>query len=253
MSGSPENTAREARRDLSLGADGPVSDLLQRIEIGDGVNVVLAKLPEGGLAGAYTRERDVPFILVNSREPVVRQRFTLAHEYGHHRLGHGSVCDERIWWGAADPWEAGANRFAAEFLVPVAGVDLWFQAEQPDNVDLEMLVRLANSFGVSCETALWRIKAARRVTGPAADRLKRRLDAREHHGLRSELGLSAIVDTISMSQGLEVRVPSRMSSDVVKALEFGIITREQAAEKLRLTASQLDSALEDRSRAQEDE
>ena len=253
MSGSPENAAREARRDLSLGADGPVSDLLQRIEIGDGVNVVLAKLPEGALAGAYTRERDVPFILVNSREPVVRQRFTLAHEYGHHRLGHGSVCDERIWWGATDAREVAANRFAAEFLVPVAGVDLWFQAEQPDSVGLETLVRLANSFGVSCETALWRIKAARRMSASAADRLKRRLDAHEHHGLRSELGLSAIVDTISMSQGLEVRVPSRMSSDVVKALEFGIITREQAAEKLRLTVSQLDIALEDRSRAQEDE
>jgi hypothetical protein len=91
------------------------------------------------------------------------------------------------------------------------------------------------------------------MSASAADRLKKRLDAHEHHGLRSELRLSVIVDTISMSQGLEVRVPSRMAGDVLKALEFGIITREQAAEKLRLTASQLDIALEDRSRTQEDE
>src|SRR5665647_2983906 len=95
--------AREARRDLSLGDDGPVPDLLQRIETCAGVDVVLARLPEGGPAGAYTQERDAQFILVNSREPVVRQRFTLAHEYGHHRLGHGDVYDERIWWGATDP------------------------------------------------------------------------------------------------------------------------------------------------------
>lgn len=253
MSLSPENAAREARRSISVGADGPVSDVLQRIETGDGVNVVLARLPEGGPAGAYARERELPFILVNSREPVVRQRFTLAHEYGHHRLGHGDAYDARIWWGDTDPREVAANRFAAEFLVPVAGVDLWFQAVQPDAVGLETLVRLSNSFGVSCETALWRIRAARRIAASAADRLKRRLDAHEHHGLRRELGLSEIVDTISMSQGLEVRVPSRMSSDVIKALEFGIITREQAAEKLRLTVSQMDIALEDRSRAQEDE
>jgi len=249
---SPENAAREARRDLSLGADGPVSDLLQRIENG-GVNVVLARLPEGGPAGAYTQERDVPFILVNSCEPVVRQRFTLAHEYGHHRLGHGNVCDERIWWGATDPMEAAANRFAAEFLVPVAGVDLWFQAERPGSVGLETLVRLANVFGVSCEAALWRAKAAGRVTAPAAERLKKRLEAHEHHGLRVQLGLSEIVDTISDSSRLEVRVPARMSGNVFKALEFGIITREQATQKLRITAAQLQGELERRTREPEDE
>lgn len=239
MSLSPEKAAREARRDLSLGDDGPVPDLLQRIETGAGIDVVLARLPEGGPAGAYTRERDAQFILVNSREPVVRQRFTLAHEYGHHCLDHGDVYDERIWWGATDPREAAANRFAAEFLVPIAGVDLWFQAEQPDSVGLETLVRLANSFGVSCETALWRAKAAGRVAAPAADRLRRRLDAQEHHGLRAQLGLSEIVDTISSAQGLEVRVPARMSSNVLKALEFGIITQDQAAKKLRISVAQL--------------
>jgi Zn-dependent peptidase ImmA (M78 family) len=195
----------------------------------------------------------VPFILVNSREPVVRQRFTLAHEYGHHRLGHGSVCDERIWWGATDPREAAANRFAAEFLVPVAGVDLWFHAERPHPVGVETLVRLATAFGVSCEVALWRAKAAGRVTATAADRLKKRLEANEHHGLRSRLGLSEIVDTISASQNLEVRVPARMSGNVLKALEFGIITADQAAEKLHMTTAQLQAELERRSRALDDE
>ena len=77
-------------------------------------DVVLARLPEGGPAGASTRERDAQFILVNSRAPVVRRRFTLAHEYGHHCLGHGAAYDERIWWGASDPREAAANGFAGE-------------------------------------------------------------------------------------------------------------------------------------------
>jgi hypothetical protein len=106
---------------------------------------------------------------------------------------------------------------------------------------------------VSCEAALWRAKAADRVTAPAAERLKKRLEAHEHHGLRVQLGLSEIVDTISDSSRLEVRVPARMSGNVFKALEYGIITREQAAEKLRITAAQLQGELERRTREPEDE
>jgi Zn-dependent peptidase ImmA (M78 family) len=249
---SPETAAREARRDLSLGENGPVPDILQRIESGAGVNVVLARLPEGGPAGAYTRERGVAFILVNATEPVVRQRFTLAHEFGHHRLGHGDVLDQTIWWGATDPKEAAANRFAAEFLVPVAGVDLWFQSCRPTSMGLETLVRLANAFGVSCETALWRAKAAKRVDAAAADQLKHRLDSREHHGLRALLGLSEIVDTLSCARATEVRVPERMTANVIRALHHDIITEAQAAQRLRLSLGELQSEL-DRRRGDQEE
>jgi len=243
---SPETAAREARRDLSLGDDGPVPDILQRVESGAGVNVVLATLPEGGPAGAYTQERGVPFILVNAVEPVVRQRFTLAHEFGHHRLGHGDVLDQTISWGVTAPVEVAANRFAAEFLVPVAAVDLWFQSSRPASFGLETLVRLANAFGVSCETALWRAKAAKRVAPEDADKLKRRLDAKEHHGLRARLGLSAIVDTLSCAQGLEVRVPERMMANVLLALQHDIITEAQAAKRLRLPLTTLRSEIDRR-------
>lgn len=239
MAASPETAAREARRDLSLGDEGPVPDILQRVESGAGVNVVLATLPEGGPAGAYTQERGVPFILVNTTEPVVRQRFTLAHEFGHHRLGHGDVLDQTISWGATAPREIAANRFAAEFLVPLAAVDLWFQSCQPSSFGLETLVRLANAFGVSCETALWRAKATGRITADDADKLKRRLDAREHHGLRARLGLSEIVDTLSSARGLEVRLPERMVTNVLLALQHDIITEAQAARRLRLSLTDL--------------
>ncbi len=195
---------------------------------------MLARLPEGGPAGAYTQERGVPFILVNATEPVVRQRFTLAHEFGHHRLGHGDVLDQTISWGVTAPKEVAANRFAAEFLVPVAAVDLWFQSCRPASFGLETLVRLANAFGVSCETAVWRAKAAKRVAPADADKLKRRLDAQEHHGLRARLGLSEIVDTLSCARGLEVRVPERMMANVLLALQHDIITEAQAAKRLRL-------------------
>ena len=253
MSSLPDLEALQARRDLSLGTDGPVPDVLQRLEQDGGVNVVVARLPEGGPAGAYTVERDVPFIHVNSSEPVVRQRFTLAHEFGHHRLQHGDALDERVWWGATDPKEVAANQFAAEFLVPVAAVNLWFQARSPEAVDLETLVRLAGAFGVSCETALWRLVAARRLDQRSADRIKKRLDAHEHWGLRTRMGLSEMTDTLSSVQHLGVRVPARMTDDVIKALDFGIIARDLAARRLRVSVTELDAIATRRKRADQDE
>lgn len=238
MALSPEASARQARRDLSLGSEGPVPDILQRLEEDAVVNVVVAQLGEGP-DGAYTVERDVPFILVNSSPPVVRQRFTLAHEFGHHCLHHGDVLDEHVRWDATDPKEVAANKFAAEFLLPIAAVNLWFESQWSPSVELATLVRLANAFAISCETALWRVRAAGRINERDADRMKVRIDAHEHWGMRSQLGLAEIVDTLSSVQELQVRVPARMTDDVLKALEFGIIDRGVAAQRLRIPVEKL--------------
>jgi len=244
LSDSPEAAARQARHDLALGPEGPVPDVLQLLERDAGVAVVVARLPEGGPAGAYTVERGTPFILVNAADPVVRQRFTLAHEFGHHRLHHGDVLDERIVWDATDPKEMAANAFAAEFLVPVAAVSLWFEAHEQPEVDLGILVRLANDFGVSCEVALWRAKSAGRVKTSAASRLKLRLADRDHWGLRRELGLRSFVDTLSSLGEMAVRVPAQMVNDVLRARDAGVIDSETAARRLRITPAQLDALTE---------
>jgi Zn-dependent peptidase ImmA (M78 family) len=236
---SPDAAARQARHDLALGREGPVPDILRSLEHDAGVAVVVARLAEGGPAGAYTVERGRPFILLNSSEPVVRQRFTLAHEFGHHCLHHGDMLDERIAWDATDPKEAAANAFAAEFLVPVAALNLWFEAHVPATIDLGVLVRLANDFGVSCEAALWRSKAAGRVSSPDADRLKARLDSREHWGLRRDLGLGPIVDTLASIQAMPVRVPEAMVGNVLEAVKAGVVDPEVAAERLRISVQQV--------------
>ena len=250
MAQSPEASARQARRELSLGSEGPVPDILQRLEEDAFVNVVVAQLAEGP-DGAYTVERDVPFILVNSSRPVVRQRFTLAHEFGHHRLHHGDVLDEHVRWDATDPKEVAANKFAAEFLLPIAAVNLWFESRQPLSVELATLVRLASAFGISCETALWRVRAASRISQRDADRMKKRIDAHEHWGMRTQLGLAETVDTLSSVQDLRVRVPATMTDDVLKALRFGIIDRDVAAERLRLSPEKLGEIADRREREDE--
>jgi Zn-dependent peptidase ImmA (M78 family) len=169
----------------------------------------------------------------------VRQRFTLAHEFGHHRLHHGDVLDEHVRWDATDPKEVAANKFAAEFLLPIGALNLWFESQQPPGTDLATLARLANAFGISCETALWRVRAAARISQSDADRMKKRIDAHEHWGMRTQLGLAEIVDTLSSVQDLPVRVPARMTDDVLKALEFGIIDRGVAVQRLRISPERL--------------
>jgi Zn-dependent peptidase ImmA (M78 family) len=217
--------------------------VLRLVEEDAGVNVVLAQLAEGAPAGAYALERDVPFILVNSTDAPVRQRFTLAHEFGHHNLGHGSIVDREIHWDSKEPREVAANRFAAEFLAPLQAINLWFDIRGNPAPHLELLVTLANSFGISCEVALWRSKSAGRVTDSAAKVLRSRIDAHDHYGMRSLLRLVEFTDSLSQAGTLNVRVPNRMLGNVLAALEFGIIDRGQAADRLRLTTEQLESVI----------
>ena len=85
--------AREARADLGFTREGPLPDVLAAVEHG-GVHAVVLELPEG-VAGAYVNRPDCPLLFVNGAQARRRQRFTLAHEFGHHRMGHASVVDEQ--------------------------------------------------------------------------------------------------------------------------------------------------------------
>ncbi len=73
----------------------------------------------------------------NPSEPYVRQRFTVAHELGHHFMNHG----ERPRDGVAqfnmynfDPVEVQANRFAAELLMPAATVEFFARNNTTNSV-----------------------------------------------------------------------------------------------------------------------
>ncbi len=47
-----------------------------------------------GLYGAYKRHGGVAGIIINSQHPLTLQRYTAAHEYGHHVLGHDASADD---------------------------------------------------------------------------------------------------------------------------------------------------------------
>ena len=229
-----EQLARAERGRLGLGDTAPVSDLLRVLEQEAGVLVALWQLGEHGLAGLYQLREGVPVILVNSSTHPLRARFTLAHEHGHHRLGHGAAVDRVVDPRSRDRREVEANQFAAELLLPRLGLESWLQSCGDPRVDLEVVVRLANHYAVSCEVALHRLEQTRRVRGPAARALAARIDAGEHRDLAWELGLPELSDTLTRERRLHVRMPAPTRRVVLHALERGLIDAEEAAERLHV-------------------
>jgi Zn-dependent peptidase ImmA (M78 family) len=229
-----EQLARVERERLALGETAPIPDLLSVLEAAGAVHVALCQLGEQGLAGMYQTREGVPVILVNSSTHPVRARFTLAHEYGHHRLGHGAAVDRVIDPRSRERREIDANQFAAELLLPRAGLEGWLHEAGRVQLDLETLVRLANDYGVSCEVALHRLERSRRVRGATRRALQASIDAGDHRDLAWRLGLPELSDTLTRDRRLRFRMPARTRSAVLRALEHGLIDAEGAAERLHV-------------------
>lgn len=232
--------ARDARVRLGLGLEAPLSDAVVVAEDLGGVPVTVLELPSG-LAGLQGRKYDRSFIFVNGVEPPARQRFTLAHEFGHVDLGHAGsvdyvrdVFDDGGGGRARSPAEVQADGFAAEFLVPLAGVRRWLEAvgEPPD--DFETVVRLADYFHVSAEVALYRLQAARRLRRGKVEPLKAQIVEGRHAGLARRLGLGEFEDTLARAHGRLPRFPRATLTHAAQAYERGLLGVEQVARLLEV-------------------
>jgi Zn-dependent peptidase ImmA (M78 family) len=114
---SQEQHAAEAlRHELDLG-----HELVDPFVAADRLGIELIRFPvvDGSLEGMYRPTELGGYIFVNSAAIYVRQRFTAAHELGHHRL-HGTTTFIESTLDTPDDWEA--NRFAEAFLVDPTGV-----------------------------------------------------------------------------------------------------------------------------------
>jgi len=117
----------------------------------------------------YRASGTAPVIGVNSNNPKVRQRFTIAHELGHLTLhqGHDLILERLIRLNfrdatsstASDEEEIEANHFAAELLMPrdflQHGLSILLQGRQLP--DLEVVRRLARRFEVSQSAMEYRL------------------------------------------------------------------------------------------------
>jgi Zn-dependent peptidase ImmA (M78 family) len=161
-------TLEATRLHRDLGIQAKVVRDLGRIDVFDtiarlGVPLMFTRLD--GLLGAYYRE-PTPGVLVTTQRPLSQQRFTAAHELGHHHLGHTpSLDDESILRRAPFDASAGdslqeveAEAFAAAFLLPRWLLD--WHCERQDWMDADLqdparIYQLALRVGTSYEATVW--------------------------------------------------------------------------------------------------
>lgn len=251
MSASPSQQGQNARRALGLGDADPIRDVLRLIDEhpSAGVPVAVVPLPDG-VAGAYGKKRGQGLAFVNSNDWPVRRRFTLAHEYGHHFLGHTTAVDRvsDVHGSPTSQREQDANLFAAEFLIPGVGVRAWMSARDSARPDLETIVRLADWYGVSAWAALYALMRERFVKPSGRKEFEERLRAREHRALRQELGLGGYGDALSEEQLPRGgrRMPSSLTEMALRAYRFGVVPRDRAAALLRTEDARVDEELQRR-------
>jgi Zn-dependent peptidase ImmA (M78 family) len=237
--------AQTERVRLGLGDRGPIADLLRVLEEQAGLYVGLVQLGLDSVVGIYQIREDLPIVLLNSSAPPVRQRFTLAHEYGHHCLRHGVAVDHAIDLGSQERREVEANQFAAELLLPRVGVEWWLQTHDDPQLDLETLTRLAACYGVSCQVALYRLEACGKIRPAARRGLQARIEAGEHSDLARRLRLLQLVDTLVRERQRPVRMPAAVARVILRAFDAGLIDQRTAAERLHLDEQEISRLRED--------
>lgn len=225
--------AREARAELGFAGEGPLPDVLEATEHG-GAHVVLIGLPEG-LAGAYISKPDCPLLFVNGNQAIARQRFTLAHEFGHFRMRHRSVVDKQVAISGYlhDPDEVCANAFAAEFLMPRDAIAAWASDNVRNAVTLEHVVLLASEYGVSAQAARYALETAGALTSDKRkDQLDDEIRNELHIGVFSQLGLEPIEDELVAASAHRPRIPRRLRDSALGDLLAGRIDVDGFAGRL---------------------
>jgi Zn-dependent peptidase ImmA (M78 family) len=212
--------AREAREALGIEPAPPLADLLTTVERTAGVPVMVRPMPDD-VAGAYWHDGDRRLIHVNGTQVHVRQRFTLAHELGHVWCGHdGHVPVDTITTISGrptNPIEIEANSFAAEFLVPRAGLEDVITTEP----DLDVLVKVAAHYRVSAPMALIRFETCALVSEDRAARLREEIDEGHHLGRRDQLKLDVPGDRLARIRNLPYLSPALSGSALAAALGGG--------------------------------
>jgi Zn-dependent peptidase ImmA (M78 family) len=206
--------ARAARERFGLPPDDPLDCLLTVVEQRAGVPVILMPLPTG-FAGAYLERAGRPLIFLTVDGALSRRRFSLAHELGHHCLRHPRQADtwEGMGIGGRHPHETQSNAFAAEFVAPEAGIVRWLDEAGESHVGLDVVVRLAARFGLSCEAMRYRLWTCRVLKSQKlVDRLDEELHAGEHLRLAPQLGVEWPNDGLAELRRERLRVPDRFAA-----------------------------------------
>jgi len=173
--------AASERQRLGFGEHDPIINVFQLLEE-QGVRIFRYPLEHDNVFGlsAFSLKYG-PCILLNSVNTIERQIFSLAHEYGH-------LLMHRRFYQSAEPasglekehsMEIMANKFAANFLVPAAGLrDVFWRDIGQKDIGLQDLVFLKRYFKVSAQVVLRRLRDVGLVQKQRADDLAAELEKR---------------------------------------------------------------------------
>lgn len=137
----------------------------------------LASQPlDAGLYGFYLRQGAATGIVLNKNHPEQLQRYTCAHELGHHVLGHASHLDDEDDvlkpTAASQANEAAAQAFAGVFLMPLQAVNrvthrLGFTKNR--RLDASDVYQISRELDVSFSAAAWQLAGLGRIHNQDAD------------------------------------------------------------------------------------
>lgn len=238
------NAAHATRERFGFAPDCPLPrDLLELTEFGFDIPVCVLRLP-GPVAGAYQRKRGQSFIFLQAEHYPTRQRFTLAHELGHHVLEHQTRVEStsELDGKTSDPNEQQANYFAGEFLAPLAAAQKWLADNVPADrqFDLKDLVIAADEFRISPPAMLYRLSKGEfdQLTRPHLTILWDQVKEQEHVKLSETLGIFHGDDQLSKIYDAEdwPRVPAKLADNALKAHAVGFINDQRLDEIMRSAA-----------------
>ena len=194
------------------------------------------------LLGLYQRIGNASGIAINPARPMTLQRFTAAHELGHHELGHESHFDAEanISESVHDPKEIQAQTFAASLLMSELAVEtrLEHRGHSSDSPDLNAtdVYLISAELGVSYQAAVTQLRAllkisfaqAREFAKQSPLRLKqellggRRLDNRRASVIQLTLADNRREVILDVSDEIDIALPEMAASGLEWTLPTGI-------------------------------
>lgn len=237
--------ARQAREALRHTRSGPLPDLLDVVERQGGAHVLVLDCADG-LAGAYVAKPGLHLLFVNGKQAITRQRFTLAHEFGHFRMGHETVFDRQATIGGVqrDPNEIAANAFAAEFLMPKDATKAWAAEHLRGQPTLEHVVVFANTYGVSPQAARYAFETARVLTDrKRCEQLDVEIADDLHIELAQYLGLEPLEDQLAEAARRLPRIPPALENSALGDLLVGALDIEGLAARAGRSPQEIEAAL----------
>ena len=246
--------AEKERRRLDLGI-APLPDLADLLGA-QGISTVLVDMDDG-ISGLTLISADGSVLVAANRtHPIMRRRFSFAHEYAHVLLDRELKAILSHTRDRSSLMEVRANAFAASFLMPADGVRRYVNAlskglgsrtradtfdeeaatrvevrlpAETQNLELHDVVRMAHHFGVSCAAMLYRLKGLGFVTEEGRSSLAEQDGAELGKALGRLLGLPEADDS-----GGEMRVHAGFVAMAIEAFTRARITERKLDELGRL-------------------